>query len=76
MVAIRSSPVIIPENSAGSAESRNPVCKMTIENNPSSVPVMVPEPPKIDVPPRTTAAMAASSYPVPASAFACPSREV
>ena len=35
---------------------------------------MLPRPPKMLVPPSTTAVMADSSYPVPASAFACPTR--
>ena len=41
-------------------------------SRPSKVPPMLPRPPKIDVPPRTTAVIAKSSYPVPASAFAWP----
>ena len=38
--------------------------------NPSIVPQTLPRPPKIDVPPRTTAVIADSSKPVPASARA------
>ena len=41
-------------------------------NRPSTVPRMVPRPPKMEAPPSTTAVMAINSYPVPASDFAWP----
>src|SRR5207248_7135252 len=39
---------------------------------PPSVRQTLPRPPNTDVPPSTTAVIASSSYPVPASALACP----
>ena len=69
---ISTAPVRTPVISDGSAASRSPFCNTEIENSPSSVPQTVPRPPNTDVPPSTTAVMAASSYPVPASDFAWP----
>ena len=54
-------PVSTPVSSDGSAASRRPFCSTEMENRPSIVPQTVPLPPKTEVPPRTTAVMAASS---------------
>src|SRR5207249_1575247 len=69
-----SAAVITPASSAGRSARRRPFCRTASVASPSSVPPTLPRPPKIDVPPRTTAVMAISSKPVPASAFAWPSR--
>ena len=61
MVAMRTAPVRTPAISEGSAARRNPFCKIEMEKRPKSVPHIVPRPPNTDVPPKTTAVMAASS---------------
>src|SRR5207244_153699 len=67
---IRSTPLKIPTISSPISASGNPVRSTVITINPSSVPSKLPRPPKIDVPPSTTAVIASSSYPVPTSALA------
>ena len=47
--------------------SDRPFFSAWIRIRPSTVPMIVPRPPKIEVPPRTTAVMASSSMPVPMS---------
>src|SRR5206468_9642014 len=67
-------PTRIPASSTGRSARRRPFCSTAIASTPSAVPWMLPTPPEIDVPPSTTAAMAMSSYELPASALAWPSR--
>ncbi len=45
----------------GSAASSIPFCRTAMANRPRSVPATLPRPPKIDVPPSTTAVIADSS---------------
>ena len=61
IVPTRTTPVRMPANSVGLPLRRRPFCRMTIANRPSSVPVTVPRPPKIEAPPSTTAVIAISS---------------
>ena len=61
IVATSSTPVRIPDSSAGCPLSRRPFCSSTMLNSPSTVPSTVPRPPKIDAPPSTTAVIAISS---------------
>ncbi len=72
IVNTNTTPVSTPVISEGSAARRSPFCSTEIANSPRTVPQIVPRPPNTEVPPSTTAVMAASSYPVPASDFACP----
>ena len=67
-------PVAMPAHSGGRKADRSPVFSTATAVSPSSVPATVPRPPKMLVPPKTTAVMADSSNPVPASALACPAR--
>ena len=61
IVTTSNAPVRMPANSAGSAASLNPFCRITMANSPNAVPQSVPRPPKIEVPPRTTAVIAINS---------------
>ena len=70
--ASSSTPVSTPANSAGRSAICKPSCNTPMAVNPSRLPMMLPRPPKIDVPPNTTAVIANNSYPVPASALAWP----
>ena len=70
IVARSSVPVSTPASSDGSAASWSPLRRMEMANRPSSVPQSVPRPPNTDVPPSTTAVIASSSYPFPASDLA------
>src|SRR6185503_7493515 len=55
--------VTTPASSAGRSARRRPFWRTASAARPSSVPPTVPRPPKIDVPPRTTAVIAISSKP-------------
>ena len=71
IVATSSVPVSTPVSSDGSAARCSPF--RSTDNAATArarVPHTVPRPPKTDVPPRTTAVIASSSYPEPASDFA------
>ena len=60
-VASSSTPVSTPASSAGRSASRSPFCSTAMTSSPSTVPGTLPRPPKIDVPPSTTAVIAVSS---------------
>ncbi len=67
MVRISTAPISTMVPSVLMPASDRPFFSAWIRMRPSSVPTMVPRPPKIEVPPSTTAVMASSSMPVPMS---------
>ena len=61
MATSKSIPVKTPASSEGRSARRRPFCRTAMAKSPSKVPGTLPRPPKIDVPPSTTAVIAASS---------------
>ena len=61
MVINSNKPVKSPANSAGRSAMRRPFCNTAIAKRPRMVPGTLPRPPKIDVPPSTTAVIASNS---------------
>jgi Holliday junction DNA helicase RuvA len=72
IVTMSSVPTRTPASSDGSAARCSPFCSTAIAERPPSVRHTFPRPPNTEVPPSTTAVIASSSYPVPASALAWP----
>ena len=67
MVRISTAPMSTTVPSLFTPASERPFFSAWIRVSPSRVPTMVPRPPKIEVPPSTTAVIASSSIPVPMS---------